>query len=1195
MKIINIICLTVLFITISNKDLHSAIIVTVENLNTDNAPRMTAEISATKDGNSIELTKINILLIESFESTYPKEVTPIGNNRYYVQWITPISEYPQFNNSFPFTSFRVIVTDNGEAGNLQVNYINPGKHALSIRNPNPPTVVKELAFFGSKREQIRVFGITNNSLLGDKTKLDSITFTSPYFSYNWQGSEIDRFSRPPMELVNGFGYLVDVYFNPPDNQSYRSLMVFHYGGGMKKTLALIGGYFGIEQTAMLRLIQPNGNEKLTPCENYEIKWTGHSKDDPVKIELSIDNGASWQTVASARDSTYLWKVPNLPTEGALIRIRQDFAKANETLLRDETTRITKIAFNSNGAYAVSANINGRLAEYDIYNSNTPINNYSVKPGGYNGGDVVNIGVEYVKNNTELLYVFQENNFTFPKIAFFERGKSEPYRQVSLPDGFLPLKMHLDPARRYIVMQPRFEPRVQILSPEDGSLIGYINVNMPVSTVSINRTGDSLVIIELDGNATIYKMNNIVDYEVVNNFVFDEVPFIVNSKFSPNGELLALSVVQTDNTRTETYLFDINRRQIVRTYRPAVGAAESVDFSPSSSSLIIATRNTDQIVMFDLTGTEAKSVLAGHKNLLYDMKLDPEGFAILSSSDGEDNFLHRSFAYPELDISDNSFQIIPAQLDLIDITIPNLIIGTNNIFIYNSKFCNNGEVPVYIFQTRFEKAIHAKLLTTAATDTIYPGECKDISFVVNPLDTGMIEDALIFSSCQIDFTVPIKFRSLNRKLTLMNPSGMDFGEVCVGKTLEKQFVVFRNDDSVDVIINAIQIEAGFASPFKIVKFISDTIIAPGQTFSVLLYFNPVQLGLAETNLLIYHSNQSNVLKFASIKGTGIGTFLDVSHKRLMFIDEIDTRELIVTNTGNTELVVEQIYTEPSGYYEINTQLPINIAAKESTSITIRRINKYNIPIELKIIATPCLMSDQITIENYEGFSLLDIPEIVADPRGRADIIVKFNNTENSAYKGKRYFIGEITINPRFFLPDAIISDYGESAILSNLIKDGKRHITFRIDGDFSDVQGQLCKISGVAGLAETVQTPIEWVNQSFYWGQNVQTTAKNGIMRLMNICDGRFILQNNNNLNIQSISPNPANDIVNIIVNSIESKSVVVEIMDNSGNKVFNTQQIELNEGFNNVLLNLQYLSNGNYNLVIRSDGSFDMKKLIILR
>ena len=308
MKFLKLICLIAFLIILSNKDLRSAIVITIDNLNSDNAPSMTAEISATKDGNFIELTKTNILFIESFQSTYPRVVNPIGNNKFYVEWISALSEYPQFNNSFPFISFRVIVTDNGDAGNLQVNYMNPGKPSISIRNPEPLTVIKELAFVGTNRRQIRVIGMINNPELGDKAKLDSITFTSPYFRYNWQGSEADMLSRPPMELITGFGYLVDVYFDPPDNQSYRGLMVFHYGGGMKKTLALIGGYFGIQQNAMLRLLQPNGNEKLTPCEDYEIKWTGHSKDEPVRIELSTDNGLSWQTVASVRDSTYLWKV-----------------------------------------------------------------------------------------------------------------------------------------------------------------------------------------------------------------------------------------------------------------------------------------------------------------------------------------------------------------------------------------------------------------------------------------------------------------------------------------------------------------------------------------------------------------------------------------------------------------------------------------------------------------------------------------------------------------------------------------------------------------------------------------------------------------------------------------------------------------------------------------------------------------------
>lgn len=67
---------------------------------------------------------------------------------------------------------------------------------------------------------------------------------------------------------------------------------------------------------------PNGGETLHVGDPQTIKWTSTTT-DKLKIELSLNGGASWSTLADsiANTQSYTWKsIPNSPSDSCLIRI-----------------------------------------------------------------------------------------------------------------------------------------------------------------------------------------------------------------------------------------------------------------------------------------------------------------------------------------------------------------------------------------------------------------------------------------------------------------------------------------------------------------------------------------------------------------------------------------------------------------------------------------------------------------------------------------------------------------------------------------------------------------------------------------------------------------------------------------------------------------------------------------------------------
>lgn len=83
----------------------------------------------------------------------------------------------------------------------------------------------------------------------------------------------------------------------------------------------------------------------------------------------------------------------------------------------------------------------------------------------------------------------------------------------------------------------------------------------------------------------------------------------------------------------------------------------------------------------------------------------------------------------------------------------------------------------------------------------------------------------------------------------------------------------------------------------------------------------------------------------------------------------------------------------------------------------------------------------------------------------------------------------------------------------------------------------------------------------------------------------------NNLTIQSVSPNPFNDKVNILVNVSDSGSIGTTLSDIYGKKVF-SQQFLLAVGINSVILTVPQLHAGNYLLEVRAGNFFQTKSLV---
>ena len=169
-----------------------------------------------------------------------------------------------------------------------------------------------------------------------------LEFTSPNSSTNWNSGSTHLIEWNSGDFLGN----INVEYSLNAGQTWRTVknniaanrdsLTWHLPADVNTNSCLIRGYnpnintvadttdnFTIF-TSQLSLIAPNGGEKLEAGSQYNIKWASAFITN-LQIEVSYNNGASWDTLTSAAigdDSLWGWNVPpQISTEQALIRLR----------------------------------------------------------------------------------------------------------------------------------------------------------------------------------------------------------------------------------------------------------------------------------------------------------------------------------------------------------------------------------------------------------------------------------------------------------------------------------------------------------------------------------------------------------------------------------------------------------------------------------------------------------------------------------------------------------------------------------------------------------------------------------------------------------------------------------------------------------------------------------------------------------
>jgi WD40 repeat protein len=1152
-------------------------------------PKGVTLVRATLNGSPIQLTADRLVVIENHIATRVASIEDAGNGYQRISWITTrvesvgATQIVATVGGFTQTATGTLDPANGFTWMVVRDSMsrNIGEHDFGVMAAGDTALAKlKVAAIAAR---------AGSSGSESSVLIDSITTTSPNIEVIWKRTL--NSSPPPTRIQPGLDYRIDVIFRSTSSDYFQDVLTVHFEGGRRASIMLKANKREYPIRTVLKVVEPNGGEAITPCQKIPIRWTGAIAGYPTTIEWSPDGGETWQRIGTSEDTTITWTVPATLSDRVLFRVSQDFQQSDEVRINGEQAVATNVAYSLDGRRFVIAYMNGTIQEWDVATLSKSTR-YTVP-----GRDSV-IGLTYIGGTGNIAALTSGSR---GRIYSYQQGVSDPLASVDLPSTFKPRDIASDDAGTYLYVLPSLGPSVLLFTPTLQSAPS-IEVDAPISAAAL-RFG-RLSLMTLDGIAMAYAVPANTRLFVTDlDFVTLNLPYTREMSASVTGRFIALGTKAPEpgillGSRQSTFVYDLQDAFIARSISVSGSDAVGFSFSANEAFLAMGFEYTPQLAAYDIARNIYLGVIGAFPNgQLADLEFSPDGKSVLSCAlSASNNGALRQFITPESDVSDGFSRIVQPAITLDNVRLATRLIGVSSDTTITASVCNRGEVPFVIESTFFRDGTWLTLLDSLVGDTLQPGQCASFRLRSIPNDTGDLFDSLELVSCGTSYLLPISQRSIDRSLALLG-AGTDFGEICIGEREIRRVIVIRNDDPISVRINAVYVRGGLSSQFRMVRNVTDTLIPAGASLELEISFEPRRTGLDTGHIVVEYADQSNVTKTFAVYGRGKGADVQLSHQSLPFLPEIPTRTLTIVNPTETPTTITAAIISAGAPFIVNAPLPLAIGAQDSVTIDVQ-YQGGAVPANASLTLTfdPCANDAVVPLTLYDGEAVVRTIRVEADPRGDAVIPIIADITERAPYSGERTFEGVILVHPRLFLARTVSVTDGDGVILSQDITDDVRQIRFRLTKNFRSGTDTICVLRGPAGLAEIDSTVLAFDTSAVDFSSIVPTVYGPGLLKIKNPDPGRHIVdQRVVRPMIERIFPQPAIDAARVRVQAPHACMAWISVVDAQGQIVIPLREISLTQGANEIDIDVAGIVAGTYAVTVSTIDTRCVHALVVMR
>ncbi len=127
---------------------------------------------------------------------------------------------------------------------------------------------------------------------------------------------------PPFTIRNGDHRTIAVEFAPVDSSYASCHIAMRSDACVDASIFVDGGWsWKYDSGSVVRVVRPNGGERLVAGCDEELQWDGVTPEEVVRIEYSVDAGKHWSVITNdAMDFAYIWRVPHVSSDSCLLRV-----------------------------------------------------------------------------------------------------------------------------------------------------------------------------------------------------------------------------------------------------------------------------------------------------------------------------------------------------------------------------------------------------------------------------------------------------------------------------------------------------------------------------------------------------------------------------------------------------------------------------------------------------------------------------------------------------------------------------------------------------------------------------------------------------------------------------------------------------------------------------------------------------------
>lgn len=683
---------------------------------------------------------------------------------------------------------------------------------------------------------------------------------------------------------------------------------------------------------LIHLAAPNGGERFRGGDTALISWDGVSVETPVRLEYSIDAGATWNPVAENVSGGILpWRVPATPSERCLARVST--MTAEETGV-PELSRIAALPVGGH-RYALDTaadRIVGYLGDTTA-EATHPTHGRMIQPGGRYGMWNASTGT-LLKTWTVIgdeLTSYKDPTPTF--VEFSPDGRTILAGNYLMDANSGAVLWWIDgrPVNQqgYMladVMTPSFSPDgslVLLRVPKDGGeVLGVVDARTgrAVSTIGLNTLSVSTGVFTLDGGeivtaardgvalwnartgALIRRFTDEESYTATASpdgmyvaAVYDDSVRVWNrssgvtvgrynlgkgthgyrsARFAPDGS----PVVWRDNAPG---LVDMSTGDTTMTFierderRRPRGVPARVIFSPDGSHAVTLGGRLDnrtEVIVYDgETGRMIGKTGKGGSVVGLTATVTPDGSRLLWSFGDSLIIAPIEPEGASQDVSDDLWAIVGESKPAIaDVDFGRVPVGRSRDSVIAGLVRNDGDAPMLVTAISVERK-HVEdfaLVSGVPPFEVLPGESRSVEFRFGPTEAGKRVAIAQFVIDGREVEGSLRGEGITESLRL-ELVNVDFGQAPVGEARDTIVpAMLRNTGAAPVTITGIRMIGPDTSSFEFTGEHDRFSISPGGSYPIALRFTPHAVGLFSTRVSIEQRGGEPLLGY--VHGRGVGT-------------------------------------------------------------------------------------------------------------------------------------------------------------------------------------------------------------------------------------------------------------------------------------------------------------------------------------